>query len=73
MTNEAREIVVFEVSREEKLRESEWFENDKGVVSDSPTDESVERWIIDHLISFEDERCDYVVTIHVLSLQMELN
>ncbi|KVH98739.1 Proton-dependent oligopeptide transporter family [Cynara cardunculus var. scolymus] len=38
------------------LGEIERFDNDEAVIGDPPLDETVERWIVDHLISFENER-----------------
>ena len=60
LTNEAAEVVVFEISRQDALREVERVSDDEAVVGRSPGDEPIGRRIVDHLICFGNEWCDHV-------------
>lgn len=61
LTDEAGEVVVLEENRQESLREFKWIKNDETIISSSPSDEIISAWIINHLISLDNKRCDNVV------------
>ncbi|CAI0628923.1 unnamed protein product, partial [Linum tenue] len=54
------EIVVLEVSGEDSLGEIERVDDEEAVVGFPPGDESVRRWVVDHLIRLHNERRDGV-------------
>ena len=60
MTNKAAEIVVFEIRRQDSLREVERINDDEAVVCRSPSDEPIGRRVVDHLICLHNKRCDHV-------------
>lgn len=68
LANEAAEIVVFEISRQDSLREVERVNDDEAVESRTPSYEPVGRRIVDHLICFHNERCDHVGVVIIVVL-----
>lgn len=53
---------MFEVSREKSLREIQRIENDEAVISRAPSNQRISQRIVDHLISFQNERRYNVVS-----------
>lgn len=66
MANEAAEIVVFEISRQDTLREVQRVNDDEAVVGRSPSDEPIGRRIVDHLICLHNKRCDHVRVVVII-------
>lgn len=64
LTNETREVVVFEEKREKGVREFEGVEDDETVVRWTPLDKVIGVWFVNHVVCLHNERCDHVVLLH---------
>ena len=63
LANEAGEVVVLEESREQRVGEVEGIEDDEAVVGRAPRDKFIGGGIVNHVVGFNDKRCDPVVGV----------
>ena len=68
LTDEAGEVVVLEINREDEAREIQGIKNDEAIVGCAPSYERIGIGIADHMESLHYKRWNHIVLLHPIKV-----